>query len=70
MKTLREFIAIDDFLGDAMTEEQATRLMDEAKRELSQADIETLAANVSGPLYTDLTEYYGECGVIPGYMGK
>jgi hypothetical protein len=67
MKSLSEFIAIAEFLGEDMSEEQTTRLMDEAKSELSHADIEKLSGHVTGPLYTDLSEYYGECGVIPGF---
>ena len=70
MKTLREFIAIANFLGDDMTEDQANKLMDEAKAELSQTDIETLSANVGGSFYTAISEYHGECGIIPGYLGR
>jgi len=61
-KTLEEYKAIVDFLGDEMTEDQATRLMDDARSELSIADVERLKANVSGPMYTQLSMYEGEMG--------
>lgn len=67
MKTLKEFIAVAEFLGDAMTDEQANRLLDEAKQELSIAQIETLCQYCTGPFYTALTEYDGEMGGLSRY---
>jgi hypothetical protein len=62
MKTLSEFIAIANFLGDDMTEEQASQLMDEAKADLSAAEIERLQSNIKSRLYTSCSEYRAECG--------
>jgi hypothetical protein len=60
-------LAIANFLGEAMTEEQSVQLMDEV-RELSIADQEMLLANINGgPLYTELSMYDGEMGGLSRY---
>lgn len=68
MKTLSEYLAIANFLGDEMTEEQASKLMDEAKRDLSIADFEAFMANVeSGAMYYELSVYDAEMGGLSRY---
>jgi len=64
---LRDFINIANFLGEEMTEEQATRLMDEAKDHLSISDIEILAQNCSGEFYTQVDMYNAEMGGLSRY---
>lgn len=68
-KTLQEFVAIIDFLGDEMTEEQAARLMDEARSELSIADIKKLS-NFSGGsnFHYELSQYDGEMGGLSRWL--
>jgi hypothetical protein len=66
-KTLKEFLTLANFLGDEMTPEQASRLMDEAKQVLSISEIEVLLEEVSGPLYTELSMYDGEMGGLSRY---
>jgi hypothetical protein len=60
-------MAIAEFLGNEMTDEQATRLMDDA-RELSIADRERLV-NVlpGGPLYTEMSMHDAEMGGLSRY---
>lgn len=62
--TLNDFINIANFLGEEMTEEQSTRLMDQARAELTTDEIEILAPNVvgCGDLYTQSREYMAEMG--------
>jgi hypothetical protein len=62
MKSLRDFITVAEFLGNDMTRDQATRIVDEAKQQLSQNDISKLSNYVGGHLYTDISEYNAECG--------
>lgn len=64
---LKKFIYIDRLLGNAMTEEQAIKLMDDIRNELSIEDIQILKDNVSGPLYSHLSEYDGEMGGLSRY---
>lgn len=64
---LDELLAIAHFLGDEMTEEQASRLMDEA-RELSIADREVLLDNIpGGMLYTEMSMHDAEMGGLCRY---
>lgn len=71
MNTLKEFIAVVEFVGHTMTEEEATRILDEAKNCLTQDEIVTLQGVAmiagAGELYTAASEHQGECGFIPGY---
>jgi hypothetical protein len=68
MKTINEFLAVATFLGDNMTEEQSTQLMDQAKHALSIAEIETLSQHCPGSsFYTRLTEYNAEMGGLSRY---
>jgi hypothetical protein len=68
MNTLTEFLAIIHFLGDSMTEEQASRLMDEAKENLSIADITRLYYKLEGgPMYTMVSQYNAEMGGLSFY---
>ena len=54
--------AIASFLGDDMTDEQAERLMDEA-RNCSTAELEWLRDVLpGGPLYTAISMHEGEMG--------
>lgn len=67
MKNINELIAIADFLGDEMTEEQSIRLMDDA-RSLSIADRERLLnALPGGPLYTEMSMHNAEMGGLSRY---
>lgn len=56
-----EVLAITEFLGDEITEEQVSRLMDEV-RKLSVSDREYLLCTVYGPLYTELSMHNAEMG--------
>ncbi len=65
--TANEILAIADFLGDEMTDEQTARLMDEC-RQLSIADCERLLATVcGGNLYTELSMHAHEMGGLSRY---
>ena len=68
MKLVAEFIAIAEFLGDDMTDEQAERLMDEARADLSIADMALLLDKLpGGAFYTQLSMYSGEMGGLHWY---
>ncbi len=63
MKTAN-LLAIAEFLGDEMTDEQASRLMDEA-RQLSVADREHLLNTLpGGPLYTEMSMHNGDGRIV------
>ena len=65
--TANEILAIADFLGDEMTDEQAARLMDGC-RQLSVADRERLSATVcGGNLYAELSMHAREMGGLSRY---
>jgi hypothetical protein len=65
--TANEMMAIAEFLGGDMTDEQASRLMDEA-REMSIADRERLLnALPGGPLYTEMSMHDAEMGGLSRY---
>lgn len=67
MKTINELLAISEFLGDEMTEEQSKRLMDQA-RELSIYDKERLYDALNGgSLFTEMSMYNGEMGGLHNY---
>ena len=67
MMTANEMMAIAEFLGDDMTDEQATRLMDMA-RGMSIADRERLYDAIpGGPLYTELSMHNAEMGGLYRY---
>lgn len=60
MADAETLLAIAEFLGDEMTDEQASRLMDEA-RKLSIADRERLLNQLhGGRLYTEMSMHNGE----------
>lgn len=68
MKTVNEYRAIINFCGSDMTEEQASRLMDDMKHDLSIDDIQALYESVEGGvMFTELSMYNGEMG---GLMRK
>jgi hypothetical protein len=64
--TLNEIKAVEQFLGSEMTDEQAMKLMDEA-RQLSIADREELLMDCSGPLYTEMSMHDAEMGGLGRY---
>ena len=65
--TANELIAIAEFLGNDMTTEQATRLIDDA-RELSISDRESLLNTLpGGKLYTEMSMHDGEMGGLSRY---
>lgn len=66
--TLNQLLAIAEFLGDEMTDEQSVRLMDEAKSSLSLVEINELYAQLKGgPLFTEASMYNGEMGGLNRY---
>ena len=65
--TLDQVIAIAAFLGNEMTDEQASRLMDDAKQNLSIAEMEILHGELSGPLYYEISMYDAEMGGLSRY---
>lgn len=68
MMTVDSLLAISEFLGHEMTDEQAQRLMDEA-RELSIADKQYLLQQLpGGPLYTEMSMHNGEMGGFSRYL--
>jgi hypothetical protein len=64
--TLEQIIEIVEFIGDGITDDQADRLMGEAKG-LSVAEMEILKQNISGPVYTLISMYEGEMGGFSRY---
>lgn len=64
--TANDIIAIANFLGDEMTNEQSIQLIDEA-RQLSIVDRERLYNVIHGPLYTELSMHDGEMGGLNRY---
>lgn len=66
MKTINELLAIADFLGDDITDEQAENLMDEA-RQLSISDRERILNVVGGKFYTQMSMHDGEMGGLSRY---
>lgn len=61
--TINELIAITDFLGDEITDEQVNRLMDNIRESVSIADREVVLSCLNGgPLYTALRENERELG--------
>jgi hypothetical protein len=64
--TLDNILAIVEFLGERMTDAQASQLMDEC-RQLSIADREILLAEVTGPLYGELSCHDSEMGGLSRY---
>ena len=68
MKTLQDFLNLAHFLGDEMTEDQASRFMDEAKQCLSISEIEILLQRLPGTaLYTEVSLYNSEMGGLNRY---
>lgn len=68
MKKLQDFLNLADFLGDEMTDQQASRFMDEAKQCLSIAEIEVLLEALPGTsLYTEVSQYDAEMGGLSRY---
>lgn len=66
--TLDQYIAIIEFLNETMTEEQATDLMDRAKRDLAVVEIvHLLAIAPVGPFYTQLSMFNAEMGGLSRY---
>ena len=66
-EAFKKFKYAIDLLGDNMTEDQAIQMMDEIKNELSIEEIQILMDNISGPLYTELSQYDGEMGGLNRY---
>jgi hypothetical protein len=55
---VEDFLNIANFIGDEMTDDQASRLMSDAKRHLSISELEHLLSELPGtPFYTELTMY-------------
>jgi hypothetical protein len=69
MSKLNEFLAIIAFIGDDMTEDQASRLMDKAKSELSIADRQRLLGrhDLPGNFYFEISQHDGEMGGLSRY---
>lgn len=60
-KDYDRILGIIEFLGDCITDDQCAELMDQIKRDLSKAEQEQLLNEAIGPIYTDLSQYNGEC---------
>ncbi len=61
--TTNELIAIANFLGDELTDDQADRLMNEVRQSVSIADREVVLSCLNGgKLYTALRENERELG--------
>jgi hypothetical protein len=60
-------MAIIDFLGDNMSDDQCSELMDRIKSNLSIVDRERLLNEAVGPIYTDLSMMAGEMGGFGRY---
>lgn len=67
MKTYKEFLAIINFLGEDMTEEQAIQLMDEAKEALSLYEINALYSKCFNAMYSELSQFNAEMGGLNRY---
>lgn len=68
MKTLQDFINLAHFLGDKMTDAQADRFMDDARRCLSISEIEILLQKLPGTkFYTQVSMYDAEMGGLSRY---
>lgn len=68
MKTLNDFLNIVDFLGDDIRPDQALKLVEQAKKSLSIADIQILLDCVSvGAVYYELSRYDAEMGCLSRY---
>lgn len=67
MKDLTYFLNLVEFLGEDMTEGQAIRILDEAKRNLGISDMARFKANATGELYTLLSEHEAEMGGFNRY---
>lgn len=61
--TTNQLIAIANFLGEDITEDQVNRLMDEVRKSFSITDREDILSCLDGgPLYTALRENECELG--------
>lgn len=68
MSNVENIAAIANFLGSEMTEEQAKRLMDEARSSCSISDLEWLSSVIGGSaFYTELSMHEGEMGGYSRY---
>jgi hypothetical protein len=68
MENLQDFLNVIDFIGDEMTDEQAERLMGEARRKLSIADIERLSNTLMSPaMCLEISIYEAEMGGFGRY---
>ena len=67
MNHLERLIAIIDFLGNDISQDQAEQLMSDARENLSIAEMEILKAEATGALYTLLSMYDGEMGGLSRY---
>ena len=62
-----KIVAIIDFLGDSISDDQCAELMDRIKSNLSIAERERLLDEAVGPIYTDLSMMAGEMGGFGRY---
>lgn len=62
-----KIVAIIDFLGDNISDDQCAELMDRIKSNLSIAERERLLDKAVGPIYTDLSMMAGEMGGFGRY---
>ena len=64
--TVQNILAIAEFLGDEMTDDQAIRMIDEIKK-LSIADREIIYQHIEGRLYTEMSMHNAEMGGLHNY---
>lgn len=69
IKNLQYYLNVCDYLGEDMTPEQAQKLMDQAKQNLSINDIDRLKNSVglTGPFITEISQYNAEMGGLNRY---
>ena len=67
MKTCKEVLAIVEFLGDDITDDQASKLMDEIKG-MSIVEKEIIMDRLNGgAMYTEMTMHDAEMGGFDRY---
>ena len=68
LNSLKDFWVVLDYMGDQITDEDASNLMDRAKQVLSISDIEKLQNHPNaGNFYTEMSQYNAEMGGLSNY---
>ena len=64
---LNSAIAIMNFLGNKMTEAQASELLNQMKGNVSIAEMEYFLQIATGPMFAELSQYNAEMGGLGRY---